>query len=51
MPHWARITDPGMANGLLRSMLSFILTDFTFTGVSERSKISTADTKSYQKSV
>ena len=34
-----------MASGLLRSMLSYILTDSTFTGVSERSKLALQQTE------
>ena len=34
-----------MASGLLRSTLSFVLTDSTFTGVSERSKVSLQQTE------
>ena len=42
-----------MASGLLRSMLSFVLTDFTFTGVSEKKKseISLQQTESLFKKV
>ena len=40
-----------MASGLLRSMLSFVLTDSTFTGVSERSKVSLQQTEGLIKKV
>ena len=42
---------PSMASGLLRSMLSFVLTDSTFTGVSERRKLSLQQTESLLKKV
>ena len=45
------ISDSDMASGLLRSMLSFVLTDSTFTGVSERSRISLQQTDSLIKKV
>ena len=44
-------TYRSMASGLLRSMLSFVLTDSTFTGVSERSKVSLQQTKGLIKKV
>ena len=40
-----------MASDLLRSMLSFVLTDSTFTGVSERSKVSLQQTENFIKKV
>ena len=40
-----------MASGLLRSMLSYILTDSTFTGVSKRSKLALQQTEDLLKKV
>ena len=40
-----------MASGLLRSMLSYILTDSTFTGISERSKLALQQTEDLLKKV
>ena len=37
--------ESSMASGLLRSMLSYILTDSTFTRVSERSKLALQQTE------
>ena len=45
------ISGLDMASGLLRSTLSFVLSDSTFTGVLEKSKLSLQQTESLIKKV